>query len=50
VQFAQLLPPDLEIHELTITRPTLHDIFVQVAQGGVEHAEHLEDSPLGNYA
>lgn len=50
VQFAQLLPPDLEIHELTISRPTLHDIFVQVAQGGVEHAEHLEDSPLGNYA
>ena len=50
VQFVHSLPADLPVHELVISRPSLHDIFVQVAQGGVEHAEHLEDSPLGNYA
>ncbi|NLM41253.1 MAG: ATP-binding cassette domain-containing protein [Firmicutes bacterium] len=50
LQFVQSLPADLEIHELNISRPSLHDIFVRVAQGGAEHAEHLENRPLGNLA
>lgn len=43
VQFMQSLPADLALRELTISRPSLHDIFVQVAQGGAQHAERLED-------
>ncbi len=39
LQFVQSLPADLPIHELTINRPTLHDIFVRVAQGGAGHEE-----------
>lgn len=50
LEFVRTLPADLEIHALSISRPSLHDIFVRVAQGGASHAEHLEDRPLGNLA
>lgn len=51
LQFINSLPSQLEIRELTISRPSLHDIFVQIAQGGAEHDEgFVENSPLGNYA
>lgn len=33
-EFLQSLPRDLDIRELSITRPSLHDIFVNIAQGG----------------
>lgn len=48
--FMQHLPSNLEIRELTISRPSLHDIFVNVAQGGANHEGSMEDRPLGNYA
>ncbi|HHY09213.1 MAG TPA: ABC transporter ATP-binding protein [Firmicutes bacterium] len=34
-EFLDSLPQDLEIRELSITRPSLHDIFVKIAQGGL---------------
>lgn len=50
LEFVQALPTGLDIRELTITRPSLHDIFVNVAQGGANHEGSLEDRQLGNYA
>lgn len=50
LKFVQALPPDLEIRELVVTRPSLHDIFVNVAQGGANHEGSFEDRQLGNYA
>ena len=50
LEFVQSLPSDLEVRELTVSRPSLHDIFVQIAQGGVSHEGSVEDRPLGNLA
>lgn len=50
MQFVQSLPAQLEVHDLSISRPSLHDIFIQTAQGGVRHEEPVEDRALGNYA
>ncbi len=36
--FLQQLPATLEIREMSISRPSLHDIFVKIAQGGAEVA------------
>lgn len=36
-RFLQQLPPEVDIKELAIDRISLHDIFVSVAQGGVEN-------------
>lgn len=44
LQFTNSLPTDLEVRELTVSRPSLHDIFVQIAQGGAEFASNLENS------
>lgn len=48
LQFIQSLPSGLDIREMTISRPSLHDIFVRVAQGGVENERSLEDRTLGS--
>lgn len=50
LEFVHALPVDLDVRELTITRPSLHNIFVQVAQGGANNEGSLEDRPLGNFA
>ncbi len=50
VQFMQRLPQEIEIRELSISRPSLHDIFVKVAQGGARDEGYLEDRQMGNYA
>lgn len=50
MEFMERLPKDLDIRELTISRPSLHDIFVKVAQGGANDAGYLEDRQVGNYA
>jgi ABC-2 type transport system ATP-binding protein len=50
MEFIQTLPSGLEVRELTITRPSLHDIFVNVAQGGADDEGSLEDSEVGNYS
>ncbi len=38
MEFLQQLPATLEIREMSISRPSLHDIFVKIAQGGAEVA------------
>lgn len=50
LEFMQSLPADFEVRELSISRPSLHDIFVQIAQGGANNEGFVEDRPLGNYA
>ena len=50
LEFVHSLPPSLNVRELTISRPSLHDIFVQIAQGGATDEGPMEDRPLGNYA
>ncbi|HBN95986.1 MAG TPA: ABC transporter ATP-binding protein [Firmicutes bacterium] len=50
LDFVQALPSGLDVRDLTITRPSLHDIFVNVAQGGASYEGSLEDRQLGNYA
>lgn len=48
MEFLKLLPKDLEIRG--ISHPSLHDIFVKVAQGGAQDERRLEDSQVGNHA
>lgn len=50
VEFMHKLSSNVEIGELTISRPSLHDIFVQIAQGGVADEGSMEDRSLGNLA
>ncbi|MDI9412000.1 MAG: ATP-binding cassette domain-containing protein [Bacillota bacterium] len=44
LEFTNSLPADLEIRELIVSRPSLHDIFVKIAQGGAEVASNMENS------
>lgn len=50
LEFVQALPSNLEIRELSVSRPSLHDIFVNIAQGGVSDEGYMENSTLGAYA
>ncbi len=50
LEFVQALPPGLDIRELAISRPSLHDIFVNIAQGGASDEGYVENSSLGAYA
>jgi ABC-2 type transport system ATP-binding protein len=50
LEFVHSFPAELGIRELVISRPSLHDIFVQIAQGGVEDEAYVEDSQMGDYA
>lgn len=47
LKFIHALPADLDVRELTISRPSLHDIFVNIAQGGANHEGSVENRPLG---
>lgn len=48
--FLASIPSTAAISELSIARMSLHEIFLRIAQGGMNGATDLEDSPLGNYA
>lgn len=49
-EFLSSVPSDADLRELSISRLSLHDIFVKVAQGGVEDEGNVDNSPMGNYA
>ena len=42
-EFIAILPEDLSITEISITRISLHDIFVRVARGGLLDAEYTKE-------
>ena len=42
-EFISVLPDDLSITEISITRISLHDIFVRVARGGLLDAENTKE-------
>ncbi len=48
--FLASIPSTATISELSIARMSLHDIFVKIAQGGINDETDLEDSPMGNHA
>ncbi len=43
-EFIAILPEDLSITEISITRISLHDIFVRVARGGLLDAENTKEN------
>ncbi|NLM25539.1 MAG: ATP-binding cassette domain-containing protein [Firmicutes bacterium] len=42
-QFLAVLPKEIKIEALSIIRPSLHDIFVRIAKGGLEDETNMED-------
>lgn len=47
-EFLVNLPSTISVQELNISRLSLHEIFVKIAQGGLDDEGNLEDSYLGN--
>lgn len=42
-EFLRTIPAEADIKELSVTRPSLHDIFVKIAKGGLKDEGYLED-------
>ncbi len=48
-QFLSSIPEDTPIDEISVSRISLHDIFVKVAKGGIDHETNYEDNDLGGH-